>query len=195
MTTNRTNTTRLMQALGGDPSGAGLPFANGIQPVLDVGKTGWLPRNIFGHNTLLGGVAAERGTVQLITAVPTLVHAYVMDPTAGGVRIAASGFQGSNPTPFGGLTRQIPGSITVLGERVTNFTGGRNILYTGTSTAFPTFPWITADVGATQNAIELTPLTPFPMPPNAIFTLQADTVNTAAFYWFMWEEALVESSP
>lgn len=182
MSANRSDFTDLLRGLGVDPSLAGLPLAGGLQATVDIGQA-FYPRNLFGHHASIGPVAAQRGTVELLTQVPTLVWAYQMDPAANDCRIYCFPAQAASS----GLTAVTPGSLVA---RVADTTQ-RNTLFSGTTLAFPTFPWPTQDAAGLENAVRVQPLAPFPVPANHRFGLQADTVNIGTDYWFLWEEALV----
>lgn len=84
---NRGDYVDALNAIGVDPSGAGFPYAEGIAPVAvmaDLSHVQMVPRRMIGHATgSVAGVAGERGTVQLLVRVPTIIRLAAFDGAAG----------------------------------------------------------------------------------------------------------------
>ena len=182
---NRADFNAWLVRLGVDTGGGGFPWADGIQPVYDVGAAHFAPRRIYASDSGLVGApgAGVHNQIRLQVQVPTLIHWIAFDSATNGTT------SGLEFTEFVG---------TNAPQAVTSNDGSTpvNIVSLHTPAAVGGLPgWQVTEGGITAaNSIghaAQASMRPIFVPPGIQVRLGDPTANAATFFAVHWEEQFV----
>ena len=173
--------------LGVDTGGGGFPWADGVQPVYDLGAAHFAPRRLYAADTGLVGApgAGLHNQIRLQVQVPTLLHWIAFDSATNGTT-AALEF-----TEFVGLG-------TLVASTSNDGSAAINQVSLNTPGAVAALPgWQVTEGGITAaNSIghaAQASTRPIFVPPGIQVRLGDPTANALTFFAIHWEEQFVPS--